>query len=153
MSIFWVETFERSFNIVGEPHPYIFCFLPASYIVDEKLGGLGFVQFLISVKPEWYISGSSFITEGGDPFYKLLLLYFDKDKNQLNRCHSYYIDEGDLKKKGGTRTQFQNYEIIASLLNHAKIFNERNCDSCRGENPLQTHFIQLLQKFPYSEES
>ena len=117
---------------------------PAQYIVDNNIVGMGYVRLFIPVKENWYITISNYMSSGGLPFSKILLHYNDEENKRFNRCHSYYIDENDLKNKGGTTTTYDDPEIIISLINHALNNDEKTCTGCRGEDPLQTHYIQLI---------
>ena len=121
--------------------------LPSSYFVDGNLVGLGYVHHLIHIKPDWMITLATFIHAGLSPFNKILYLYHDKTKNQFNRCHSYYVDNEDIDKGGGTQSEYSPDEIIASLINHAEASDETNCIGCKGEHPLQSHLIQLLVEY------
>jgi hypothetical protein len=143
LSVYDEEAINRAFGIVGRTFLYKFCNVPALYIVDDKIVGVGHIYWLIFVRPEWYVVGAGFTAGKGMSFQKILLVY--QDDIYFNRCHSYYIDNIDLKT-GGTHTIYQDYEIIASLLKHGIEFDINNCDSCRGENPMQTHYIEVITR-------
>lgn len=117
---------------------------PAHYIVDGKIVGVGYLKHLIPVKPHWYITMSEYLAPYSQLFNKVLLHYLEEEKLKFTRCHSYYIDKTDLEKKGGSNTSYELHEIITSLINHALSNNEKTCAGCRGEDPLQTHYIQLI---------
>lgn len=140
----WETVFLKTFALTKKWYPYERTEIPAGYIVDKKLVGLGYVNMVIKIKEDWFVTISDFIDTSGRTFRKTLYLYHDKEKNQFNRCHSYYVDNEDITKGGGFMTSFMPDEILASLINHAENFDESNCESCQGENPLQTHLIQLL---------
>jgi hypothetical protein len=139
--------FLKAFAHTKQSYPYDFISKIGAYIVDGKIGGVGFVDWRIKVKPNWFVIGAHFVAQEGYIFNKYLLLFNDTIKNQLNRCHSYYVDQMDINKGGGTQTDFSLDEILATLIDHAENFDESNCDSCKGIHPLQTHFIQLFEKF------
>lgn len=115
---------------------------PAQYIVDEKIVGMGYLRVLIPVKKDWFITMSDYLDAYGRQFSKLLLHY--QEGKKLTRCHSFYIDKEDLEKKGGSLTSYEDHEIIISLINHALSNDEKTCAGCRGEDPLQTHYIKLI---------
>ncbi len=144
VSVEWKTIFFKTFALTKKSYPYEMTAIPAGYIIDKKLVGLGYVNMVMKIRENWLVALSNFIHEDGGIFSKMLYLYDDKEKKQFNRCHSYYVDQIDMENKGGTNTNFMLEEILASLINHAENFDESNCESCRGENPLQTHLIQLL---------
>ena len=121
----------EAFGYINKKYPYEACCFPAYYVIDGRGVALGFVKWLIHVNKSWFVSGSQFISTDGFLFEKVLYLYYDKPKNQLNRCHSIYVDKDDLLKKGNTPTNYSFGETIASLLNHALNFNEKNCLGCK----------------------
>ncbi len=129
---------------MGSEVQVISTYMPAQYIVDDKVVGMGYVRAIIPVKEKWYVTISNYMSSGGLPFSKILLHYNDAENKRFNRCHSYYIDENDLKNKGGTTTTYEDPEIIISLIDHALNNDEKTCVGCRGEDPLQTHYIQLI---------
>ncbi len=120
-------------------------------MINGKIAGLGFVEWVIKIKENWFVVSANFIQPTGYTFHKTLYLYNDKKKEQLNRCHSYYLDNEDITKGGGSFGDYSVDEIIATLINHGEEFNEENCAGCRGELPQQTHLIQLLQLFKPGE--
>ena len=91
---------------------------PATYMVDEKVVGMGYIRVLIPVKEKWYITISDYMDNWGSKFSKLLLNYYEDGK--FGRCHSHYIDNEDLKKKGGSFTSYEEHEVIISLIDHFK---------------------------------
>ena len=131
-------------QVLGGEFKVIPSCLPAQYIVDNNRVGMGYVRLIIPVKENWFITISNYMSSGGLPFGKILLHYNDVKNKRFNRCHSYYIDENDLKNKGGTTTTYDDPEIIISLIDHALNNDEKTCAGCRGEDPLQTHYIQLI---------
>ena len=136
---------------LGKTYEYIELHRPAFYVHDNKGVGVGYLHFCIQVKPNWYITFSRFLALNSQVFQKVLLHYNDafslNDKfpsASFTRCHSHYIDEKDLEKKGGTDSIYDNLDIITALIHHAETHDETNCPACRGEDPLQTHYIQLI---------
>ena len=145
MSVEWENIFLKTFALTKNSYPVELTAIPAGYIVDKKLVGMGYVNILVKIKEKWMVTISNFIGANGGMFRKTLYLYNDEEKHQFNRCHSYYVDQQDMDlTKGGTYTNFLPDEILASLINHAENFDESNCSGCRGEHPLQTHLIQLM---------
>ena len=138
----------RACTLLGKTYPHYEVEVPCIYIVDKNVVGLGWTNFFIQAKPMWMVVSATFLHNSGRLFNKVLLTFFDDriGGTFLNRCHSIYIDEEDLKKAGGTPTEYRLSEVIACLLRHAETNNEKTCDGCRGENPLQTHYIKLLEK-------
>ena len=139
--------FLKAFAYTKRSYSYKFVSKAGAYIIDGEIVGVGYVDWKIQVKPNWYVIGAHFTTPDGGIFQKHLLLFNDIEKRQLNRCHVYYIDSEDFTKGGGSRADFTLDEIIATLVDHAENFDESNCESCKGVHPLQTHFIQLFEKF------
>ena len=133
----------KAFSIVGKSFPVEILHKPACYILDNRIVGMGYADFAIHVKPEWDVVLAMFNSENRGNFHKILLSH----RNGLNydRCHSYYTDENDMEH-GGTYTDYQLEEIMASLIEHSMKNSESNCVSCRGESPLQTHYIRLLRQ-------
>jgi len=134
----------KAFGYVGKSFNYYSLVKPAKYVVDGLDVGFGCTSWVIEVKKNWFICYANFVTPTGDNFHKILLLYGDIKRHQFNRCHAYYIDEEDLKKNGGSHTDFSLDEIIAALINHALQNNVKTCLGCAGKHPLQTHYIQFL---------
>lgn len=134
----------KVFRLTGKEYPYSLVDIPAKYIIDDQIEGMGYIQFLLEVKDFWVVTHSNFISEKGYTYSKTLLNYYDMEKNQLNRCHAIYIDSIDEEIATGNATNFTLDEIIASLINHGENFNESICKSCSGEHKNQTHYINVV---------
>ena len=134
----------RAFALIGFQSAYFDTALKSEYIIDRQEMGCGLVNWMIPIKKDWFIIRATFIANDAGYFRKLMLLYLDKEKHQLNRCHTYYIDQIDIDKKGGSYSNYKDHEIMATLIDHALHNDEETCIGCAGKHPLQTHYIQLL---------